>query len=93
VGQFVYSVAGSAFTVAYLALDYVDWPAARRGLGVGERVAFFRKNALPMLGFGAGVWVFLFVPFLNLLFMPAAVAGGTRLFLDLIGEDEEGKRE
>ena len=33
--------------------------------------------------FGTGVWLFLFVPLVNLLFMPAAVAGGTLLFLEL----------
>jgi len=84
VGQALYTVAGTTFTIGYLGLDYVDWPAARRGLSVGERASFFRRHAMPMLGFGAGVWVFLFFPFLNLLFMPAAVAGGTRLFLDMV---------
>ena len=39
-----------------------------------------------MFGFGTGVWLFLFIPLVNLLFMPAAVAGGTLLFLDLEGE-------
>jgi uncharacterized protein involved in cysteine biosynthesis len=29
------------------------------------------------------VWLFLFIPLVNLLFMPAAVAGGTLLFLDV----------
>ena len=36
-----------------------------------------------MLGFGAGVYLFLMIPLVNLFFMPAAVAGGTLLFLDL----------
>ena len=31
------------------------------------------------------MWLFLIVPFVNLLFMPAAVAGGTLLFLELEG--------
>jgi len=34
-------------------------------------------------GFGTGVWILLFVPLVNLFFMPAAVAGGTMLFLGL----------
>ena len=35
----------------------------------------------PVAGFGTGVWVLLFIPLVNLFFMPAAVAGGTMLFL------------
>jgi uncharacterized protein involved in cysteine biosynthesis len=32
-------------------------------------------------GFGTGVWLLLFIPLVNLFFMPAAVAGGTMLFV------------
>ena len=42
-----------------------------------------------VFGFGTGVWLFLFIPLLNLLFMLAAVAGGTLMFLDLEGEGPE----
>ncbi len=87
-GQVVYAIFGFLFSVLYLAVDYVDWPAARRGWSVGKRARFARKNLVPMLGFGTGVWILLFIPFANLLFMPAAVAGGTRLFLDLAGPAE-----
>ncbi|RLB53690.1 MAG: hypothetical protein DRJ42_11240 [Deltaproteobacteria bacterium] len=86
VGQIIYSVFGFFFTAAYFSIDYVDWPAARRNRGVAYRFSLFRDHFLPMLGFGTGVWLFLFVPLLNLLFMPAAVAGGTLLFLDLEGQ-------
>jgi uncharacterized protein involved in cysteine biosynthesis len=41
------------------------------------------KHWPAMLGLGAAIWALLFVPLLNVLFMPAAVAGGTLLFLDL----------
>jgi len=89
VGQIIYSVFGFFFTAAYFSIDYVDWPAARRNRGVAYRFSLFRAHFLPMLGFGTGVWLFLFVPLLNLLFMPAAVAGGTLLFLDLEGQDTD----
>jgi CysZ protein len=36
-----------------------------------------------VVGFGTGVWVLLFIPLVNLFFMPAAVAGGTMLFVAL----------
>jgi CysZ protein len=83
VGQIIYAVFGFFFTAAYFAVDYIDWPASRRNRGISYRFSMLRAHFLPMLGFGTGVWLFLFVPLLNLLFMPAAVAGGTLLFLDL----------
>ena len=86
VGQIVYSIFGFLFTAMYWAIDYVDWPATRADRGIRYRMGLARRHFLPMFGFGTGVWLFLFVPFLNLLFMPAAVAGGTMLYLDLEAE-------
>jgi CysZ protein len=86
VGQVLYVAFGALFTTAYLAFDYIDWPASRRGLGIRDRLGVLRERPLRMLGFGTGVWMCLFVPLLNLAFMTLAVAGGTRLFLDLESE-------
>lgn len=83
VGPILYGVAGFFFTAVYFAVDYIDWPASRRNRDVHHRFGLVQKHFLPMLGFGTGVWLFLFVPLVNLFFMPAAVAGGTLLFLDL----------
>lgn len=83
VGQVLYVVFGSLFTATYFAIDYIDWPASRRGQGVRQRLAIVKSRPWLMLGFGLAVWLLMLVPFVNLWFMPAAVAGGTRLFLDL----------
>ncbi|MCA9530222.1 MAG: EI24 domain-containing protein [Myxococcales bacterium] len=85
VGQVVYTVFAFGFTATYFALDYIDWPASRRDRAVRERLRMVRRHLPTMLGFGTGVWVLLFIPFVNLFFMPAAVAGGTLLFLDVDG--------
>jgi len=82
VGQLV-SLVGFALTAVYMGIDYVDWPAARRDWSVRDRVAFTRRQLPAVSGFGTGVWIILFIPLLNLLFMPAAVAGGTMLFVEL----------
>lgn len=82
VGQLV-SLAAFVLTAVYLGVDYIDWPAARREWSVGDRVAFVRRQLPAVAGFGTGVWVLLFIPLVNLLFMPAAVAGGTMLFVTL----------
>jgi CysZ protein len=76
-------VVGFGFTALFFAVDYVDWPAARREWPARARMRWAFSHLRAMLGLGTGVWLLLFVPLLNLLFMPAAVAGGTLLFLDL----------
>ena len=86
VGQALYSIFGFVFTAFYFGMDYIDYPAERRGMGAGARFKYARGRFMPTMGLGAGVWIFLFVPFLNLLFMPAAVAGGTLMFLDMEGQ-------
>lgn len=80
IGQ-VISLIGFAFTAIYLGVDYIDWPAARRDWSVADRVAFTRRQLAAIGGFGTGVWILLFIPLINLFFMPAAVAGGTMLFI------------
>lgn len=83
VGQILYSAVGFVFTATYLAVDYIDWPACRRNKSTSYRWAVVRSHFGPCFGFGSGVFFLLFIPILNLVFMPAAVAGGTLLFLDL----------
>jgi CysZ protein len=86
VGHALYVAVAWLLTSFFFALDYIDWPAARRGIGVRQRLGLFSERPWLMLGFGAAVWGCLFVPVLNVAFMPIAVAGGTRLFLDLESE-------
>jgi len=82
IGQLV-SLVGFMLTAVYLGVDYIDWPAARRNWSVRDRLSFARTELPAVAGFGTGVWILLFVPLVNLFFMPAAVAGGTMLFLSL----------
>lgn len=83
IGQALYMVFATLFTSLYFAVDYIDWPASRRGYDWRQRVSLLRVRPMLTLGFGFAVAACLFVPLLNLCFMPLAVAGGTRLFLDL----------
>lgn len=82
IGQVV-SLVAFALTAIYLGIDYIDWPAARRDWSVRDRLAFARRQLAAVAGFGTGVWVLLFIPIVNLFFMPAAVAGGTMLFVEM----------
>lgn len=83
VGGPLIAIVGPLISVSYIAIDYTDWPAARRGVGLGGRVLLFRRHTRPLIGFGVAAWALLLVPGLNLLLMPACVAGGTLLYLDL----------
>lgn len=85
IGHVISSVVGFVFTAMYFSLDYIDWPASRRNRSVTYRFGLLTDHFMPMFGFGTGLWAFLFLPLVNLLFMPAAVAGGTLLFLDIEG--------
>lgn len=87
-GQVAYSAFGFGFSASYFCLDYLDWPAARRGWPARRRLRLLWKRPGVALGFGLGVWLLLLIPLVNLLFMPAAVAGGTLLFMDLHEESE-----
>jgi CysZ protein len=90
VGHVIYSIFAFIFTALYFSVDFVDWPASRRNRSITYRFGMLTEHLMPMFGFGTGVWLFLFVPLVNLLFMPAAVAGGTLLFLDLEGREKAG---
>lgn len=83
VGQIGASLLGFFITALYWAVSYIDWPASRRRQGLGFRFQLAARHFWAMSGFGTGVWIILFIPLLNLFFMPLAVAGGTLLYVDL----------
>ena len=83
IGPLIHAWIGGILSALFLAIDYVDWAASRHALGVRERLGFAVRRPGAMLGLGAGIWAMLLVPFVNLLFMPAAVAGATLMFLDI----------
>lgn len=69
----------------FLALAFLDYPLDRRKLGVRGKLAFCRRHAAEVMGFGAAVYLVMMVPLLNVLMVPAAAAGATRLYLDAAG--------
>ncbi len=82
-GQILLVVFGWLFTALYLSLDYLDWPLSRRRIGFGDRLSYLKRHRWPMLGFGAAAFLLLWIPVLSFFLVPAAVAGGTLLFVDL----------
>jgi len=66
-----------------LAWDLCDYPLSIRGVLVATRVAFMKRNAGAMLGFGFGLALLGLVPCLLVLVLPAGVAGATRLIVQI----------
>ncbi len=67
----------------YFAIGYLEIPQVARDRSLGDRWSFFKAHPMAILGYGTGVGLFLFIPIVNLLFMPAAVAGGVLLYAEL----------
>jgi CysZ protein len=73
---------GLLVTAWMLALEHAAHPLGLRRLPLREQLGFLRRHRLAVLGFGLTSMGVLLVPVLNLLLLPAAVAGMT-LFVHL----------
>lgn len=83
VGSILWTGLGAAWTMWWLAGEYLSGPMARHLHAFGEvREALAARRALAM-GFGAAVYVLLWVPVLNFFFIPLAIVGGTLLYRSL----------
>ena len=65
------------FGIWMMAVQYIDYPADNNKLGWNEMLAWLREKRWQSLGFGGSVYLALLIPFVNILVMPAAVAGAT----------------
>lgn len=83
----VLGVLGLGMGAYYFAIAYVEAPQASRHRTLGDRLRLVARHPMAMLGFGTGVGLLVFVPLVNLFFMPAAVAGGVLFFATLEREN------
>lgn len=60
-----------------MCVQYLDYPADNHKLGWQEMLTWLRGRRWKSLGFGASVYLALWIPGLNLIMMPAAIAGAT----------------
>ncbi len=65
------------FGVWMMAVQYIDYPADNNKLSWADMMVWLRQRRWQSLSFGAVTYAALLVPVLNLLIMPAAVAGAT----------------
>lgn len=65
------------FGVWMMAIQYIDYPADNHKLGWNEMLAWLREKRWQSMSFGGSVYLVLLIPLVNILMMPAAVAGAT----------------
>lgn len=65
------------FGVWMMAIQYIDYPADNNKMSWQDMLAWLREKRWQSLGFGGITYAALLVPGLNILMMPAAVAGAT----------------
>jgi CysZ protein len=65
------------FGVWMMAIQYIDYPADNHKLGWNEMLAWLRQKRWQSMSFGGIVYLVLLIPVVNILMMPAAVAGAT----------------
>lgn len=70
------------FGAFILAFEYLDPPMGNRGMAFDAKLAHVRSRRWRHLGFGSVVTLVTAIPLINLVVMPAAVAGATALYLD-----------
>ena len=64
-----------------LAWNFVEYPLCERELDTSQRLRFMLQHAGAMLGFGVSAAVFMLIPVVGLLVLPAGVVGGARLIV------------
>ena len=90
IGHLLYVLLGGYLLSKFIGMDYIDWCAARRGWSWQERLLFAKQHRFALAGLGSGVMLSYFVPIMFVLVWPAAVAGGVRLFTDLLRKGGAG---
>lgn len=76
------------FSAWMLALQYLDYPLGNHGLRFNAQRRHLRAQPLLGLGFGGAVLLATLIPLVNLLVMPAAVAGATQLWVERLRRND-----
>lgn len=83
-GNVLWLLLSSAWTMFWLSVEHLSNPMARHLRPFRQVVSGLRARLSLALGFGAALWVMLWVPVLNFFLMPVAVVAGTLLYRGLL---------
>lgn len=84
VGSAAWVAGSSVWTMFWLAVEHLSNPMARHLRPFSQVVTALRRRLLLSIGFGAALWLLLWLPVLNFFLMPVAVVAGTLLFRSLL---------
>ncbi len=82
IGTLIYAVLAPAFTLFFLAVEYMAFVLMRKQLSFSEQRRYIFKHPILMLGYACGVFCMLAIPFVQLFCIPLAVVGATLLWCD-----------
>jgi len=89
-GSVIYAVLATSVTLYFLSVEYLSFTMTRKRLGFREQRQFIAHRKRLMLGFSCGVLLLLAIPLMQLLCIPMAVIGATRIWCEeqgLVAED------
>jgi CysZ protein len=89
IGGALYTCFGILISAYMFGYEYLGYPMDRRRFSWSQKQKFMRSKLSSVLGFGLGNVAVAAIPIVNFFFIPAAVAGGTLLFLDMTKESEK----
>ena len=78
----VFAAGAIVYSAFFLAINFSDPVLDRKRLTLREKVGYSRAHLASHLGFGAGIFLLLLIPFAALVVTPGLVTGGTLLYLD-----------
>jgi CysZ protein len=84
VGSILWTVLGSLWSMMWMAGEHLAAPMTRHRYPFSEVRRMLRERRALCLGLGAGVYLLLWVPVLNTLFLPVAIIAGTLLYRGLL---------
>jgi len=87
VGTILAFVLGALVGGWFLAVELTAYPFNRRGIRYGEYRRLLKSRRGMAVGFGTTVFLLFLIPLGAVLVMPAAVAGGTLMARDVLGEN------
>lgn len=82
-GSVIYVVLSSLWAMFWLSVEHLSNPMARHLRPFRQVFGVLKKRIALSLGFGAALYVLLWVPVLNCFLMPVAVVAGTLLYRGL----------
>ena len=83
-GSVLWVILSSVWSMFWIAAEHLSNPMARHLRPFGQVIRALRTRLPLALGFGATLYVLLWVPVLNFFLMPVAVVAGTLLFRGLL---------